>query len=90
MYLDHINGKVDAKTRTANRPTTAYDQVVDSEDDDEDRSGTRGSKMSVLSGAVPDDSHKHDIPKECFLEMFKLNRIEEFAEDFILVGHPYP
>jgi len=87
MYLDHINGNVDAALRTANRPATAYDQVGDGSDDE-------SSKASLFSGAgggeVPDDAYKYDLPKDCYLEMFKLNRIEKLDEGFIVAVHPYP
>ena len=106
QFEQHIEGKVDASIRTANRPDeNAADEVaqkVDASQDDAKSKftsiesagaksrGTNRDLMSSKGGTATQGADKYDIPNNCKLDFLKAARIQKLEENYILMAHPYP
>lgn len=106
QYEQHIEGKVDASLRTANRPDEYAQpdevaQKVDGSEADakskftsiESAGGkSRGTNRDLISskGGTAGGSDKYDIPNNCKLDLLKAARIQKLEENYMLMAHPYP
>lgn len=106
QYEQHIEGKVDASLRTANRPddnAQPDDIAQKAEPSQEDAKSkftsiesaggkSRGTNRDLMSskGGSAAGSNKYDIPNNAKLELLKAARIQKLEENYILMAHPYP
>lgn len=104
QYQDHIEGKVDPDTRTANRPETAMapdekaQTIGQSEDVQQSNRyqsiqsrGSDGKSMkSSKTGTAADAIAKYDLPNNCKLHILQKAIIIKLDDNYILAANPYP
>ena len=94
MYQDHIQGKIDPSTRTANRRDKEEKPDEPIEDDEAVvetvNRGKVDTDINLYKYDEKKEAQKKVIGDDCKIQFLSLNMIEDLGEEYMLVHHPFP